>query len=156
MQILETLRIRLRGKIAILGIGNTLKGDDGVGALLASRLSGRINCLTYDCGVAPENFLGKVIKDKPETVVIVDAADFRGKKGEFRVFEPETINREGLFFTHNSSLELVINFLQSNGMDNIIILAIQPKSIRLGEGLSKEVEASLNDLEEWFGRHFKK
>ena len=56
-----------------MGIGNTLHNDDGVGSLVASRLQDKLPCIVYDAGPNPENYLGKIIKDMPDNVVIIDA-----------------------------------------------------------------------------------
>jgi len=41
----------------------------------------------YDSGPSPENYLGKIIKDKPDNIVIIDTVDFGGKPGEFLEIE---------------------------------------------------------------------
>ena len=73
---LEHLKLHLAGKVVILGIGNTFRGDDGIGSLLAQRLKDKVSFIVYDSGPSPENYLGKIIKDKPDNIIIVDAVDF--------------------------------------------------------------------------------
>ena len=147
---LDHLQSHLKDKVVILGIGNTLRSDDGAGSLLASRIKGRVPYLVYDSGPGPENYLGKVIKDKPDNVVIIDAVDFGGKPGEHRILEPDDFETVNLFSTHNSSLSLAINYLKSNLKVDIIILAIQPKSVVFGDNLSPEIHRALETLENWF------
>lgn len=152
MDALEHLRSHLNRKTIILGIGNTLRSDDGIGSILASRLKDKLPYTVYDAGESPENYLDKIIKDSPETVVIIDAVDFGGKPGEFRILEAEDLKAANLFFTHNASLSLSINYLQGNLKVDIIILIIQPKSIALKDELSQEVAGTLSKLEDWFFR----
>jgi hydrogenase 3 maturation protease len=147
---LDHLRLHLTGKVVILGIGNTLKNDDGVGSILANRIKDKLPYLVYDSGAAPENYLGKIIKDKPDNIIIIDAVDFGGKPGEFRIVEGEDIKTVNLFSTHNASISLTINYLQSNLKVDIIILIIQPKNINFGDKLSPEIAKTINDLEDWF------
>ena len=147
---LEHLKLHLTGKVVILGIGNTLRGDDAVGSVLATRLKDKISYIVYDAGTSPENYLGKIIKDKPDNIVIVDAVDFGGKPGEFRELEAEEVETTNLFSTHNASISLTINYLQSNLKVDIIILVIQPKTITFGQDMSEEVTQALNILEGWF------
>ncbi|MBU1726484.1 MAG: hydrogenase 3 maturation endopeptidase HyCI [Candidatus Omnitrophica bacterium] len=156
MDDLEHLQVHLKGKALILGIGNSLRSDDAFGSLLASRIKGKVPHIVYDAGPNPENYLGKIIKDKPDTVVIIDAVDFGGKPGEFRVLEADELKTTNLFSTHNASISLTINYLQGNFKVDIIILILQPKSIVFGDGLSVEVEESLNKLERWFGEQASK
>lgn len=150
MDILGHLRLHLEGKVVILGIGNTLRSDDGAGSVLASRIKGKSPYIVYDAGPNPENYLGKIIKDQPDNIVIIDAADFAGKPGEFRELEAGEIKTVNLFSTHNASLSLTINYLQSHLKVDIIILTIQPKTIAFGDKLSPEVAKTLGELEDWF------
>lgn len=148
--ILAHLKAHLKGRVVILGIGNTLRSDDGVGSLLASRIKDKVPYMVYDVGESPENYLGKIVKDKPDNIVIIDAVDFGGKPGEFRVLEAVDIKTANLFSTHNASISLAINYLKNNLKADIIILIIQPKSIAFGENLSPEITETLSNLENWF------
>jgi len=147
---LEHLKAHLKGKVIILGMGNTLRRDDGAGSVLAGRIKDKVPFIVWDSGMSPENYLEKIIKEKPDNLVIIDAADFGGSPGEFMVFESEEIKTVNLFSTHNASISLTINYLQNNLKVDIIILTIQPKSISFGDNLSPEVTESLNKLENWF------
>jgi len=117
---------------------------------LASQIKDKVPYIVYDAATSPENYLGKIIKDKPDTVLIVDAVDFGGSAGEFKVAESQDIKTANLFSTHNASLSLTINYLQSNLKTDIIILIIQPKSINFSYKLSPEVEKTLEKLKNWF------
>jgi hydrogenase 3 maturation protease len=147
---LEHLKSHLKGKVVILGIGNTLRSDDGAGSILASRIKGKVPYTVYDAGANPENYLGKIIKDKPDSVVIIDAADFGAKPGEFNVIDAHDLATVNLFSTHNTSIILTINYLQNNFKPDIINLIIQPKTIIFGDNLSSEIAETLNKLESWF------
>jgi len=149
---LECLKLYLKGKVVILGLGNTLRSDDGVGVVLANRIKDKVPFTVWDVGVSPENYLGKIIKERPDIVIIIDAVDFGGLPGEFKVLEAEDIKTANLFFTHNASISLAINYLKSNLKADIIILIIQPKTIIFGDKLSSEVNRALEELENWFSR----
>jgi len=144
------LQAHLWGKVVILGIGNTLRSDDGAGSILAARLKNKTSFLALDAGPNPENYLGKIIQEKPDNIVIIDAVDLDISPGEFRVLEAQDVNTTHLFSTHNASIALTINYLQSNLRTDIIILFIQPKSIAFGDNLSSEVSSALDKLEEFF------
>jgi len=83
-------------------------------------------------------------------VVIIDAVDFGGEPGEFKVVDGDDIKTVNWFSTHNASISLVINYLQSNFKVDIIVLIIQPKTIVFGDKLSQEVARTLDNLESWF------
>ena len=59
---LAKLKNRLQGKALIVGIGNRLRGDDGVGPEIINRLSSPLpHLLLFDVGETPENYLGKIV-----------------------------------------------------------------------------------------------
>ncbi len=150
MDALEHLKAHLKGRAVILGIGNALRSDDGIGSLLAGRIKDKIPYPVYDAGASPENYLGKIVKESPDNIIIIDAVDFGGKPGEFRVIEGQELQTTNLFSTHNASISMVINYLKSNLKADIIILMIQPKSVSFGDKLSLEVQGAINKLEDWF------
>lgn len=147
---LEHLKSHLKGRVVILGIGNTLRSDDGAGSVLASRIKDKVPFKVWDAATDPENYLGKIIAEKPDKVIIIDAADFGGAPGEFKILDAAQIKTINLFSTHNTSISLTINYLKSNLKVDIIILIIQPKTINFGDELSPEVAKGLAQLESLF------
>ena len=81
----------LAGRVCVLGIGNRLWRDDGVGSLVAEALQDRPELDAVDGGMVPENYLERVLGGRPETVLIVDAVDFDGRPGELRLLAPTQI-----------------------------------------------------------------
>jgi len=147
---LDHLKSHLQGKVVILGIGNTMRSDDGIGSILARRIKDKVPFLVFDAGTTPENYLEKIIREKPDNVVIIDTADFAGAAGEFRILEAGDLKTVNLFSTHNASLSLAINYLQENIKTDIIILLIQPKYIGFGDKLSPEIAKTIYRLAECF------
>jgi len=147
---LKILNLNLKGKVIILGIGNTIRGDDGAGSILAKRIKGKVPFTVFDAGLSPENYLEKIVKVRPNTILIIDAVDFGGRPGEVRLFHYHQIREERFFSTHDISLELLINFLLKGGVKSIIILAIQPKETKFKNRLSKEVSLVLKNLKKEF------
>ena len=70
----------------LLGIGNELNGDDGIGSYIAKRFNKR-NWLSVDCSTVPENYISVVKRTKPEFLVIVDAAYMNLPPGTIRRLE---------------------------------------------------------------------
>lgn len=147
---LDILRSRLKGKVIVLGIGNTLRSDDGCGSIIANRIKGRVAFTVFDAGTTPENYLDKIIREKPDTVVIIDAVDFGGSAGEFKILDDKQIQTANLFSTHNASISMAINYLKNSLPVDIIILIIQPKNINFGDRLSPELSSALEKLESLF------
>ena len=66
----------LHGRVAVLCVGNSLRGDDGAGPALARRLHVGDPWRVFDAGVAPENWIGPICKFRPDVVMVIDAIDF--------------------------------------------------------------------------------
>ncbi|MBP7835890.1 MAG: hydrogenase maturation protease [Candidatus Omnitrophica bacterium] len=148
---LEHLKLHLTGKVLLLGIGNNLRSDDGIGSLLAVRLQGKLPYIVYDASSSPENYLGKIIKDEPDTILLIDAVDFGGEAGEIRLLEGEDIQTVNFFSTHDASISLAISYLKNSlKHTGIFILAIQPKILAFGDKLSPEITQALEKIERWF------
>lgn len=145
---LEELRKRLNGKrTVVLGIGNPLRGDDGVGSQLALRLQGKVNALVVDAGEVPENYLGPIVAARPEAVVIVDAAELGAAPGTIAIIEADALDGASLS-THNASLSLFVKVLCAEIQPDVFLLGVQPASSAFGAAMSQPVERALGILEE--------
>lgn len=150
-EIIKELGVLLKKDCLILGVGNILKGDDGFGSLLAWKLKGKISNEIIDSGSAPENYLGKITKINPATLLIIDTADFSSKAGEIKLFKKEELLKINFISTHNISLELLFTFLRENRTDlDIVFLAVQPESMHLGANLSIPLQKAFNILKKEF------
>lgn len=129
------------GKLAVIGIGNEMKGDDGVGINVAERLKKDKKCEILIGGTTPENLTGTIKKIKPSHILIIDAADMGLKPGEMKVLDPGNISGVG-FSTHSFSISTFSDYLKRETGAKTAILGIQPKSIELGGGISDEVARS--------------
>jgi len=143
---LTKLKDRLQGKVSIVGIGNRLRGDDGIGPEILKRLNNPLpQLLLFDVGEAPENYLGKIVKQKPDTIVLIDAVDLSASPGTIKIIEKDDIRDESLS-THNASLNLVAKYLQKETSADIFLLGIQPKTTEFGKEISRPVRESLEKI----------
>ncbi|MFH0952815.1 MAG: hydrogenase 3 maturation endopeptidase HyCI [Verrucomicrobiota bacterium] len=139
------LKTALRGKVCILGVGNRMRGDDGAGSWLVGRVAGGVAADLLDGGVAPENYLEKAARNRPDTVLVVDAVDFGGAAGEIRLFDSTAIHAGGLS-THALSLRMAFEYLTARCSASIVLAAIQPVSIGLAQDMSEPVRGSIERL----------
>lgn len=147
---LEALRSRIRGKrLAILGVGNPLRGDDGIGPALVDRLQGKVRATLVNAGDVPENYLGVIEAARPEVVLMVDAVALGAEPGDAALIEIEQIAGARLT-THNTSLALFARALQAGTGADILVVAIQPGVTSLGAAMSPRVELTLQYLEKLF------
>lgn len=148
---LEALRDRLEGKrVVVLGVGNPMRGDDGIGPCLADRLQGNVSATVVNAGDVPENYLGPVAASRPEVVVIVDAAELGAAPGEIAIVEVNELAGRAALSTHNASLRLFIKVLQSEIQTDVFLLGVQPASMAFGAPMSQVVVAALHLLEDLF------
>ena len=123
---LDRLGEHLAGRVCLVGIGNRLAGDDGAGSAVAERLAGRVAARIIDAGIAPENHLEPIVRDEPDTIVLVDAVDFGGEPGSVRMLDPGALSAGGLS-THATSLGMVHDYLRARSPARAVILGIQPR-----------------------------
>lgn len=127
----------------LLGVGNELLGDDGLGPYIARRFQA-LGWRAYDCGTAPENFTSVVKKHRPELLVIIDAAELGLPPGEFRRLRPERAEMM-LISTHTLPISSFISYLEED-CHEIVLIGVQPKQLELGEGLSAAVRQGVEKL----------
>ncbi len=138
----EELDAALSGRrVVILGVGNSLRGDDGFGPLLAARLAGRLSCPVLDCGSVPENFTGKILALSPEVVLVLDAAELGAPPGELRLV-PGTDAAGSGFSTHAAGLDAFLGYVKGECGAEGWLLAVQAGGVGLGEEVGPEVAAA--------------
>lgn len=130
-------------KFVIVGIGNRMRSDDAIGSLIAQELTSYNlnNVVIYDAGISPENYIDKVVAEKPDWIIFVDACNFEGKPGEFKLFEENEIQEisYGLMSTHTLPLTLTIELIKRQHNCRISLIGIQPKSFTMSSDLSTEI-----------------
>ncbi len=133
-------------KVAVIGVGNEMRGDDGIGVFLAGELekglAGR-GLLVIKTQV-PENFIRPVMDFRPGKVIILDSADFGGRPGDFRAIKEGEIT-EFLVSTHNMPLTVFLKALEGLEAEKILV-GVQPKNLDFGTGLSREVRGKAGDV----------
>jgi hydrogenase 3 maturation protease len=130
---------KLRGsRTVILGIGNTLKGDDAAGPAVCEGLSREsVAADVIDAGTVPENYIGRVIKLAPEYLVIVDAVDLGADPGSIEILDISRIAGISVS-THAPSAGLFLDMIRAETGCEVLFIAIQPAGLGTGEGLSEE------------------
>jgi hydrogenase maturation protease len=126
----------------IIGMGNRIKHDDGVGIYIADRLlkEGVKNVIMAENSI--ENYIGKINSYSAKALLMIDAVDQDEAPGFFQLLPLEEI-KDTTTNTHNLSLDTIASFLTC---DNIRILAIQPGTVSFGFGLSPEVRNAADRL----------
>ena len=141
-------------RIAILGIGNIEKSDDGAGALCADILGREAhkkrprNLKIINGGEVPENYTGDIRKFQPDHVIIIDACVASKKPGTIYIVEPNKIKDEDIS-THRMSLSMLVKFLEETIGCKTIVLGIEPKSLAWGTTISVPVQKAIITLSDY-------
>lgn len=126
-----------------MGVGNPLRGDDGVGPYIAEKLK-HPDWLSLNCETCPENFTSVIKKHRPNYLVIVDAATMGLPVGEYRLLPREETDQMYVS-THSIPLSALISYL-SDYADHIILIGIQPERIKDLTKLSEKARKSAHQL----------
>lgn len=123
--------------MAVLGIGQALRGDDGVGLAVVQKLRplAQPNLLLIEAAHAPENCTGQVHRFGPDLVLLIDAAQMDEPPGTIRWLDWHTC--DGLSAsTHTMPLSLLGKYFTAVLQCEVALLGIQPASLELLETLS--------------------
>jgi hydrogenase 3 maturation protease len=137
-------------RVAVVGVGSDLRGDDAAGVEVVRRLEGQIDSprvLLVDAGAAPENFTSKIRKFEPSHVVIVDATDLGLEPGAVGMVDSSTIVGRTTS-THRLPLSMFIDYLREQTSAEVLMIGIQPVSAEMGASVSREVEEAIDNLAE--------
>ncbi len=142
----QELQRRISGKrVTMVGVGNPLRGDDGVGPALIDQLQGKVDAVLVDASDVPENYLGIVQLSRPEVIVIIDAVELDARAGDVALIELEQIGGT-MATTHNTSLEPFAKMLRAETGADVLLVAIQPANRTFGAPMSPAVVATLEQL----------
>ncbi len=137
-------------RVAIVGVGNELCGDDAVGSVVAHNLlnSPYIQTtetfLAIQAGVAIENITGQLRSYAPDLILIIDAADMGEAPGVARLLPLDVVSGVSAF-THSLPLSMVMRYLTLELHCPVFLLGIQIRSNDMNIPMSPEV---LNAAEE--------
>lgn len=139
-------------RVAILGIGSELRGDDIAGLLVARQIEKTITKQTTSPEVrvfigetAPENLTGEIKKFQPTHLIIIDAAELNKEPGHIEIMEPGTIGGTS-FCTHSLPIKVMVDYMLESFKFEAILIGIQPKTLVFGAQPTKEVVAAAKHL----------
>lgn len=130
---------------AIVCIGNELRGDDGAGPAVARQLAGAVPWDVHDTRTAPENFLMKIVRARPASVVVVDAVHFGAAPGSVGWFTPEDLPGSGPG-THGPGPAAFLDLLRTMHPCPCAILGVQPGRLHTGADLSAPVRRAVEEI----------
>lgn len=140
-------------KVVIIGVGNILLKDEGIGIHATEHLKRLYdfpsNVEIVDGGVGGLNLLPYM--ERAENLIIIDAVQANAEPGAIFRFTPKDISTKVKYKTslHEMGLQEVFAIANATGKrcPKTVIIGIQPKDISsYGMELTAEVEAKLPDI----------
>lgn len=140
--------------IIVMGVGNLLLMDDGIGIHAIRKLQEKapfgndIDVEIIDCGLTPD--ITVFVNSYTDKLIIVDAVQAHGRPGSIYRFTPDILEIESKDFKslHNLNLRESLSMLRMVGLlpEEVIIIGVEPGEIGWGITLTADIEAKLEDL----------
>lgn len=138
------------GRIVILGVGNLLLSDEGVGVQVARRLEETAlpaGVIAIDAGTLPIEALGSIAD--VEKLIIVDAVKAGGPPGAiYRLPVAAVGQTQAQVSLHELPLAMALNYWIAAGLpeERIVIIGVQPAWLEWGTDLSPAVAEQLEKI----------
>lgn len=140
-------------KIAIIGIGNELNGDDAAGVLIVRKIKNNLpenrQILIVEGSTAPENHTGVIRNFKPDWIWLFDAADLGDKPGSVQLIDLEKVQSIGAD-THRLAPTLLLSFLSLEMEFKAFLFGINPESVEPFTEVSDTIEKSIENTSKFF------
>jgi hydrogenase 3 maturation protease len=148
-------------RVAVIGIGNELNGDDAAGVLVVRLVTEYLvargldergpghfpaqpgissDLLLIEGATAPENFTGRLRQFKPELVVMVDAAEMSAPPGTIQWIDWHQAGGMSAS-THTLPPSVLSRFLVEEFGCQVVLLGIQPAHLDFDRPMSDAARA---------------
>ncbi len=125
------------------------KSDDRLGVSLARALARALpsdpRLRVVSGGEAPENFTGAIRSFAPSHVLLLDAVDHALAPGMAFLVDESTITM-GDMTSHRLPLKLLMDFLAATIPCRVVLIGVQPRTLRPGKRLSAPVRRTIAPL----------
>ena len=136
-------------KVIVLGVGNLLLRDEGIGVHVANVMQDvtvpdAVSLKVIDGGTLPDAVLSLDTADK---LIVVDAVQTGGETGTIYRFRPEDIDLDEVTITSLHQISLLENLWLmerfGDGPKDIVIIGVEPEDISLGLELSDKLQQQI-------------
>lgn len=137
--------------VVVVGLGNSYRGDDAVGPLVAELFAG-VNCGVRDVGPLEEplDLLGRF--DGADLAIVIDAVRSGAPIGNVRVLDVDVAHSDvdgpaepAVTSTHGIGLVGVLRLARAVGRAprRLVVVAIEGEAFELGSAMSAAVRAAV-------------
>ncbi len=130
-------------QMLVVGVGNPMRGDDEAGLVLAEKVAEKLNLEYLRCEEVPENYVGQMLDNPADTILLVDAVDMKQAPGEIGLLSPDELADNGIS-THNCSVGLLAKVLAGVKDKQMLILAVQPQQLGWGQPVTPLITEAID------------
>ena len=142
----------MKNNITILGVGNTIYCDDGVGVRVVEKLEAEYDfpedVIVVDGGVLGINLMGVI--SNAGKLIVVDTVLNHGKPGDLHRLEHEDIPNRILAKNSLHQVDLIEALTLCKALEHVprtTVIGVEPKDLNsLSEELTPEIAARIPDL----------
>jgi len=129
--------------IAIVGLGNELLMDDGVGVHAVRELQKAPPENVAVVEIGTRALAAEQILEDADIVIAIDAAHADGPPGSIYRFDADKIESDRLCSLHEMGIVGVLRLMPEESRPNVIVIGVEPEVIDYGMELSPTVETAL-------------
>ncbi len=133
-------------EIAVVGLGNELMTDDGVGIHAIRRLRCTLPAEVACEEIGTAALQAQTLCEQAETIVAIDAVSAGGEPGDLYVFGLEATPTPTAGSLHSLSLTQVISLIAPDRRPRIIVVGVEPMRIQCGLDLSEKVKTVVPEV----------
>ncbi len=135
------------GRTVVIGLGRRERRDDGIGFMLVEKL--RRLCPGIEVYTVGDDLteIIELVKDA-DHVIIIDASRRGERPGTISKYSSKDLVEDAALSSHGLSLRDVLGMADALGLlkASLVIYAVEGGDFGYGEGLSEEVQESLETL----------
>jgi hydrogenase maturation protease len=136
----------------VVGVGNLLMGDDGIGVRVAQALEGAElppGVRAVDAGTGGVTLIG--LLEEADQVILIDAADMGKPPGTCAVFSPEevrSLKKDSRLSLHHADLLGLLDLMRTLSMrvPVVRVVGVQPESVEWRDRLSATLQNKLPEV----------
>lgn len=136
-------------RVVVVGVGSTLRGDDGAGVEVVRRLANfeSPRCRVIEGGTAPENYTSVIKSFEPDHILFIDAVEFGDEPGVVKSVNPDELEQTS-FSSHAYPLSLLTDYVERETNATVSLIGIQPETTDEPDTISPDVQEGVDWLVE--------
>ena len=133
-------------KVAIIGLGNELLTDDGLGVHAIRELQKEPPAGVLFAEIGTRALNAQQLLEEADIVIAIDAVRAGGRPGSVYLFDSINIETQQQYSLHDLGIIGVLRLIQKDVRPKLIILGVEPETIDYGMVLSETIRTALKSV----------